>query len=198
MQNTIQALLSSLAEGFSVETDLREHKGTLRISHDIPNDMSPYWDEFLKGVDSQFDPPNSPTLAINIKSDSLVELISKRKILQDHFFFDMSIPESLKFIRSGLPIAQRMSEFESALLPKPGVNSKIWLDSFDKDWFIEADTVLEILYSQPETQVILVSPELHGRDHNLAWAWFRDQFRQGRNLSICTDFPREFEVFVND
>jgi hypothetical protein len=37
--------------------------------------------------------------------------------------------------------------------------------------------------------VVLVSPELHGRDPAQVWKTFADEFHSNPNLYICTDYP---------
>lgn len=84
------------------------------ISHDIATKDSLSLDKFLSLYYSYNIHSNS-TLALNIKSDGLQEIL-KSKIsqynIQNYFFFDMSVPDALGYIKHGLNIFTRQSEYK--------------------------------------------------------------------------------------
>jgi hypothetical protein len=105
-----------------------------------------------------------------------------------HFFFDMSTPELVKYAKAGLKVGIRRSEFET-LAPQLSICSEpsaVWVDGFDSDWW-KTSELLEL--GSGKRVVVLVSPELHGRDPAQVWKTFADEFHNNPNLYICTDYP---------
>ena len=47
-KNTLSAFTRAFDNGFGVETDLRDYNGTLVISHDVPQEESLLFEDFLK------------------------------------------------------------------------------------------------------------------------------------------------------
>jgi glycerophosphoryl diester phosphodiesterase len=180
-KNSLDALLFAANSGYAIETDIRDFKNSIVISHDPVIDNPELNLSQLVGMNSKF--------ALNIKSDGLLPLIPDMLNQNfDYFFFDGSIPELYKYRHAGFNTAVRISEFERDL---PWASSRIWLDSFETDWWLTG-AILE-RYSE-KSEVIVVSPELHGRDKSKVWEFVHTQMQQGNtNVSICTDFPVEFE-----
>ena len=179
-QNTFQSLRSAGEHGFSLETDIREHSGDVVISHD------PAQSNFLS-LSSFQDIFKFNSVALNIKCDGISNNFEiHREGIEDSgsFFFDGSIPEMYKYKNLGLPHALRLSEYEKDLAW--GVKI-IWLDSFVSDWFISNLDIRKLL---EDHKVILVSPELHGREPRFVWEWFLNIRNDFENFSICTDFPK--------
>ena len=198
-QNSLPGLNKGLSMGFSVETDIRDSRGQVVVSHDPVREDSPTG---LDKVLSLFDGTShkSQFLALNVKSDGLVPAI--RKLIEMHgslpsasYFFDMSIPETLKYSIAGLPFALRLSEYESLDFPQWFLGSNkpraIWVDGFHSEWFL-ARGGYQILKLAEECMLTIVSPELHGRPRNEFQSWFRRQAPGNPNLSVCTDFPEEY------
>ena len=187
-KNSWEAFERAIDFGFAIETDLRDYAGSIIISHDVPTEQN---SSSLVGF-AKFLELNFPgTLALNIKSDGLVNLLSafnRQLSLIDHFFFDLSIPELLQYQACELNTAIRISEYESlGLLTAPYV----WIDSFGQDHWNRKNISKLLLNSS--IQFTFVSPELHGFDPANAWHEIGSLFLENPNFRICTDFPREFE-----
>ncbi len=176
-QNTLSAFERAFDAGLGVELDLRDYNGELVISHNpVTYDQAllPFSD--LINLWNRYD---NPKVAINVKADGLIPMIALHMNcinFNNSFFFDMSIPESLRYKNAAFPVAGRLSEHERAILP----GNRYWLDAFFGDWWLE---------EEPEffagTECYLVSPELHSRDQTVAWAGaLSSEFIKG----ICTDF----------
>ena len=100
-----KCLQRSFSLGFGTETDIRDLKGELVISHDMPKGDEMRLEKFLALV-SSYEDANSLTLALNIKSDGLLvplkTILAKYKHL-DIFVFDMSVPDSRSYLNSIYP-----------------------------------------------------------------------------------------------
>ena len=142
---------------------------------------------------------NRLPLALNIKSDGLqVEL--KKLIIQykieNYFVFDMSVPDSLGYIKNELNTFTRESEFEE--IPSCyDESSGIWLDEFKTHW-INRDKIKSHIKSKK--QICIVSPDLHKREYKKEWQHYKEieQELGIRNLMICTDFPKKAKEFFDE
>lgn len=193
-KNSEDAFKKALIQGFGIETDFRDMMSTLVISHDLPVDGVMQAERFAQ-ICLQY-PPDLP-IAINIKSDGLHSLVGDfiaRAKLKNYFVFDMSIPDSLGYIRQGIPFYTRMSEFEL----KPALLNEakgIWLDCFESDWY--GPEVLN-RYLELGKKIAIVSPELHRRSHQKIWNMLKKyKFHLNPLLSICTDFPIQAREFFS-
>lgn len=185
-KNSIQAFTRSFKLGMGTETDVRDHRGELVISHDMPcgNEIS------LATFLTLLQKPCLP-LALNIKADGLANAIKSTMSTYKSdawFVFDMSIPDMRAHLTSGNPVYARVSEVE----PEPAYFdeiSGIWLDAFHEDgWQLERIAP----WLQHNKRICLVSPELHGRDHKNFWERLRNSsFLADSRLMLCTDFPEE-------
>ena len=190
-QNSRSAIRHALAGGFGIETDIRDHDGQVVLSHDVPlhddRDLVSYSDllEMLEDADER------SSCALNVKSDGLLNIIQDvphgtRDTCRQLFYFDMSIPETVQYLKRSLRVFTRVSEFEAPVFPQSQI-SGIWLDAFgdEFDQAREARRLLDQGY-----MVAIVSPELHGRSHTATW---NDIIRWGlhleTNFMICTDYP---------
>jgi hypothetical protein len=183
--NSELSIRNAFHGGFGVETDIRDLNGEIVISHDPCVGNS--YKKFSDFIDM------SSRIAINIKSDGLVELFQDYAELireSESFVFDCSFPELIKFKKAGIPHAIRISEYEKELAWKPDY---IWLDCFESDWWLEDTSVLEIMKVTP---TVAVSPELHGREHAKVWQRVIQLRSEGLNLSVCTDFPNELAILA--
>lgn len=178
--NTSGAIQLAIRTGFSLETDFRVNGAEIVIAHDPDSEIYP----------ADLGHVLQATVAINLKEDGLLPYFEKwRQAIEvsSSFFFDGSVPEMYKYYKSGLPHALRLSEFEREI---PWNSSVIWLDAFESDWWLDTDSFKRIL-SFP--RVVVVSPELHGRDHRAVWDAVLEATANGHeNLSICTDYPEAF------
>jgi len=200
-RNTLTALETALAEGFGVETDLRDFDGRVVISHDPPGPRALPFADFL---DAYRRWPAAGIMALNIKADglqgALAGALQSRGIGPDHYFvFDMAVPDALGYLRLGMPCFTRQSEVE----PVPAFIDQaagVWLDCFHQDW-IDATEVLK--HCGAGRRVVLVSPELHGRPWQGAWGQWREAYRsllrngQDRPMMLCTDHPREAKAYFD-
>jgi glycerophosphoryl diester phosphodiesterase len=191
-KNGAAALLLALQSGFGLETDIRDARGHLVVSHDPPEGHVLLLEEALGFRGSK---DKSLPLALNIKADGLSgrlrQLLEKTDV-KEYFCFDMSVPETLVYRREGLRFFTRESEYE----PHPPLYDNaagVWMDMFHSDWITPAQIVRHL---EAGKQVAIVSPELHGRPHESFWARLRDAGLARRSgVMLCTDFPltaREF------
>ncbi len=187
-RNSRTALCSALVAGFGLETDIRDLDGALVISHDPPT-RSDDIITFDRLLDFYAVNECTGTLALNIKADGLAEMT--HRALRAHgvtsyFVFDMSIPDMLAYIRAGMPVYTRVSEYE----PTPALaaeSSGIWLDNFTGE-FPQIDVAAEL--SANGKPIALVSPELHKRPHETFWSSLRDRPNLDlASMLLCTDFP---------
>ena len=166
-RNSLPALFRGLDGGYGLETDVRDLNGQLIISHDMPTaDTAVSLDKLLcYYTDGGF----TSTLALNIKADGLQEKLHRK--LQDHnikhyFVFDMSVPDTLGYLKIGMPTFVRRSELEH----HPEITSRaqgVWLDELCEPW-IDEEVILE---QAAETDAVcIVSGELHGREYASQWA----------------------------
>jgi glycerophosphoryl diester phosphodiesterase len=190
-KNSIYALKKSIKHSFGFETDLRDYKNDLVISHDIIEKELTLLTQILEDLE------NCDLLfAWNIKSDGLDKLITKtfkQTILEKSYFFDMSIPETLVFRDSGLNYLFRISEFESLSILAE-TSSGFWIDAFISDWWTEHNQLETILKHNKKN--FIVSPELHNRDYLKAWNFLK-KYSSNDNLVLCTDYPDKAEVYFN-
>ena len=197
-RNTPEAFEAALRSGFGIETDIRDSRGTLVISHDMPRGGEQTFTEFLQQYN---DCGSTATLALNIKADGLaaaVQSLLQQYDVTNYFCFDMSIPDSRGYMRLGMPVYARLSEIE---LDSPLVRQApgVWLDAFERQWF-GVDQIAQLLCEGK--QVCVVSPELHGRGHQPLWdqleTWldeYADHMPAGSGrLMLCTDLPDRFRV----
>ena len=192
LQNSLDSFRESFIHSFGIETDIRGGGGgrDLLISHDaIFNEKILLEDVFklYKDINS------SLPLALNIKCDGLQillkELLEKYEI-HNYFVFDMSLPDTLGYINCGLNVFTRQSEYER----EPSLYDKacgVWLDCFFSSW-IDRDTIERHLNNHKK--VCIVSPELHGREHSAEWESY---LRFPSDVMLCTDYPKEADIFFN-
>ena len=192
--NTLAAFTRSFEAGFGVEVDVRDRAGELVVSHDPPRGNEPRFAELVE-LHRTRKPP--PLLAINVKSDGLAAALAQELAATDaaqYFMFDMSIPDTLPYICSGMPVFTRVSEYEAAPPPFRESIEGVWLDAFRSEWFTEDDVLVHL---DAGMRVCLVSPELHAREHRRAWeTWRTWSCAAHGDLLLCTDLPEDAsEVF---
>jgi glycerophosphoryl diester phosphodiesterase len=194
-RNSLAAFRDAFSHGCGVELDVRDLDGTLVVSHDPPlagaltfDAVVAAWREHDGGAGA---------LAINVKADGLDEMISDALRDTDparSFVFDMSIPDALHYVCAGIPYYARHSEVE----PEPALYPSaagVWLDDF-AGWFISEERIAAHL--EAGKRVAVVSPELHGRDHESTWSqWRQWDVWRSPDVLLCTDHPtRAQEVFA--
>lgn len=195
-QNTLASFSDAFSNGFGIEFDVRDHKKNLLISHDTPRGDEIQFEKFLELYQ---DKGNDLPLAINIKSDGLLEVLKKQLHefkISNYFIFDMSIPETVKYMRSELNIFVRCSEFENY----PSLSSYgLWLDDFGN--FAEFDAIFSECLQQNRA-VSLVSPELHKREYKEKWQTWKSLLNKYKHnqspIYLCTDFPLIAKQFFGE
>ena len=184
--NSFRAFERAWAGGYGIETDLRDLDGGVVISHDPPAHGLRRFEEFLAAYAGR---GAGTPLALNIKADGLTATIAsaiEKYQVKNFFLFDMSVPDCLNYLRAGMPVFVRLSEYEQEgpLLDRA---AGVWLDAFEGEWWT-LDT-LRSLHSRGKS-VAIVSPELHKRPHEALWQTLKGLERETRDgLMLCTDFP---------
>ena len=191
-KNTIQAFINSVNLGFGCETDIRDHNSRLVVSHDVPHANSFEIDPMLELFENR-----DLLLAINIKADGLQELLQaslKRYHISKYFVFDMSVPETKKYINLGFNVFGRQSEYEPDIAFYDNLKG-IWLDAFESVWY---DVNLINRHLLNGKQVCLVSSELHHRNYSDHWKFLKSSgIIKNDDLILCTDLPEDARIYFN-
>lgn len=189
--NKFSAFQRALECGFGIETDFRDYKGELVISHDIPSGNEMKAEDFFKLYSNY---SSKSWLALNIKANGLQvklkELIDKYKV-ENYFCFDMSSPDTLIYINNNMNIFSRISEYE-VQAPFYDKSIGVWLDCFNSEWFNEEEIEKHL---KNKKKVCIVSSELHKRDYKTAWAKYKKI--KTNNIMLCTDYPQLAREFLN-
>lgn len=192
-KNTLEAFRAALQNGFGIETDFRDCNGRLVISHDPASNESLDAGAFFDLCNEY---PNTDPHAINIKSDGLQNLLSPHLASWDvdhYFVFDMSVPDTLGYLKKNMNTFTRVSEYE-AFQDFDGQAPGVWLDGFDSEWYGPEEIKH---YLSLEKSVAIVSPELHGRDHHALWVKLKSLYTKGMSLMLCTDLPLEAKRYFS-
>ena len=183
----------SFSLGFGTETDIRDYKGKLVISHDIADEKCINVKEMFE-IYKKYD--NALPLALNVKADGLQvklkELLEEYKIT-NYFVFDMSVPDGLGYLKQNIKAFTRESEYEK--IPSFYDEScGIWLDEFQGHWITKE--VIE-KHIKNNKQICIVSPDLHKREYKKEWQHYKDIEKELSidNLMICTDYPEIAKEF---
>jgi hypothetical protein len=182
-QNSHKAFERAQVFGFGLETDIRDYLGEVVISHDPVTSRD---NLVVLGAISDYE----NEVALNIKSDGLLNILNRDDLPRDYFFFDGSIPEMQKYRTQELETAVRVSELERC----QGNSTRLWIDFFENpDW---VDLYLDNL--EENKTYVFVSPELHNQPNLKYWTKLKPHFLRNQNLKICTDFPLEFLKVLHD
>lgn len=193
-QNTIEALIGAVNKGYGIETDIRDMNGALVVSHDPPvGDAVLTLEKLLEAYSAA---KHGSLLALNVKADGLHAMLGEmlRSFeISNYFVFDMSLPDTLLYIKGAIPFAVRLSEYEDGahLLDKAGT---VWVDCFNGQWY-SIDAVTRLL--EGGKRVCIVSPELHARNHESLWQELgKIPIGLAKRLYLCTDlWAQAKEVF---
>jgi len=186
----------SFSLGFGTETDIRDYNGNLVISHDIACSKSILVKDFFQLYNSY---NLSLPLALNIKADGLqfkLKELLKEYNIKNYFIFDMSVPDGLQYLKTGITLYTRESEYET--IPAFYNDAKgIWLDEFKSHW-IDKEVIQKHINNTKK--LCIVSPDLHNREHKAEWQHYKDIEKELGidSLMICTDFPEEAKEFFNE
>lgn len=187
-KNSLTALKRATAQGYGFESDVRDYRGKLVISHDIANENSPALEDVLELLAG-----DKFCFAINIKADGLTHALKdllKKYSLQNYFVFDMSIPQMLWYRNAGFNFFTRQSEYEQI----PTLYNEaagVWLDAFESDDWLSLELIENHLAQ--DKKVCVVSSELHERNPQKLWAMLRQI--DNPDLYLCTDLPEEAKKF---
>ncbi len=195
--NSMESLLSAIEMGYSVETDLRDKNQEIVVSHDPPDNSCFLFSEFLE-MAVELPKFKNIFLALNIKCDGigkkLFSVLNKFDALKNSFLFDMSVPEHF-LLTSIFPkenLCSRISDIEH--YPVLYDESKwLWVDSFKRDWL---DENLLVNHIKKNKYVVVVSPELHKRDHFQFWSFLANTSVASK-IFLCTDKPKEADLYFN-
>jgi glycerophosphoryl diester phosphodiesterase len=187
-KNTSVAFDRSFLLAFGTETDFRDKEGRLVISHDpAQQDALPAETFFSAYCQHAQDLP----LALNIKADGLQKLLLAALTeyqIENYFVFDMSVPDMIAYIKTGLRVFTRQSDYE----PNPVLYEQsqgVWIDGFDTDWVDEKTIETHLRHGK---QVCLVSPDLHGRPYEVFWEKLvKMSVVSSPDVMLCTDHPEQ-------
>ena len=184
-KNTLISFERSFSMGYGIETDIRDYRGKLVISHDLPCENSIPVDILFK----QYLRYSKSTLALNIKADGLQTLLQQvlqQYMIENYFVFDMSIPDTIEYLDKGFNVFSRQSEYEQNIVFYDRVQG-IWLDSFNQEWY---DKNLIENHLKSGKKVAIVSAELHKRKEENLWSFLKKtKLYEKENLILCTDKP---------
>lgn len=194
-KNTKIAFQRAVENGFGIETDFRDLRGELVISHDMPTGGEMTAEDFFglyTGMKGQ------GSIAVNVKADGLQSLLLekiKQFNIDKYFVFDMSVPDTLGYIKLGMKVYTRESEYEIAP-PFFEEVAGVWLDQFISDW-VNPETLVK--YRSAGKSLAVVSPELHKREIGNFWEVLKEceSVYPNVSFSICTDKPMQAMEFFN-
>ncbi len=196
-RNSRQAFHRAFANGFGIETDIRDCGGELVVSHDKPSGNEMSLADLLAMIPREI-PAEALPLAINIKADGLSSDIAaamRDRSANSWFAFDMSVPDLLAYAKAGLPVFTRISDYEPEPTALAGAVG-LWVDGFDRDW---EDVARLHAFLDANKRVALVSPELHRRPHQDFWTRIHtDGIWRRPGVLLCTDFPSQAATFFRD
>ena len=184
----------SFRMGYGTETDLRDYNGSLVISHDIASNECMSAKAFFELL-LKYD--NKLTIALNIKSDGLqdlIRLVMEELPIQNYFVFDMSIPDMVQYNKLRIPFFSRQSEYEKNVVFYEECHG-VWLDAFESIWY---DIELIVSHINKGKKVAIVSPDLHKREVWPLWHKLKDaKINEVDNVLLCTDIPQQAKNFFN-
>lgn len=194
-KNRPVAFQRSFSLNYGAETDIRDYLGNLVISHDIANDDSISCTDLFSLVNLY--KPQLP-LALNIKADGLqlpLKTLLQQHNITNYFVFDMSIPDTLSYIKNDIRFFSRLSEYEK----EPTFYeqcSGIWLDAFEGIWYNAA--VIEQHVNNGKG-VAIVSSDLHKRPVDDLWHMLKETgVYKNNKVLLCTDIPEAATAFFNE
>lgn len=195
-KNTTAAFERSFYNSFGTETDIRDYRGQLVISHNIPNELCISLNTFLKTYSVY---SKELFLMLNIKSNGLCHLL--KNMLQVHqitnfAIFDTSTTDMIEYKDNGINFFTRQSEYEQ----QPVFYQEalgVWLDEINSHW-INSNIIIEHIHCGK--LICIVSPELHQREYLKEWEDYRklENKFSFSELMLCTDFPQQAKEFFND
>jgi hypothetical protein len=192
-KNSFFAIQKAFQEGFGIETDIRDYKGKLVISHDIGSTSSTCLEDVL---DLYKHSAYKGMLALNVKADGIQEEALKlleKYCIERYFFFDMSVPEMVVYWKKELHFFSRHSDIESPPTMYEYADG-VWMDSFFSEKWFTVETLNNHLKNGKK--VGLISPEIHGYSEDKMWEELKANGMQFKdNIFLCTDKPMTAKEF---
>ncbi len=189
-KNTKIAIERAIKNGFGLETDFRDCGGQLLISHNPPQGDELTAEEVFK---MYREAESHEPLALNIKADGLQDMmidLLKRYNVDNYFFFDMSICDTVIYVDKKMKIASRLSEFENEM-PFYKECTTVWIDYFNSD----GPTIRKVMETLDAGKIAcVVSPELHNRNHMQLWNQLKSFMDEDR-FFLCTDYPEDAKKY---
>lgn len=192
-QNTVNACIKAVETGFGAEIDLRLVGGELLMTHDHGGfEESRRFENLLSGLRKQG--INQP-LFLDIKEMGMGEIILN--ILQKYdydncFLFNQATPDFITQSQLGLKTFTRVSEYEQL---NEGIKSLA--HGVCLDLFRETSSLTDFLTKTCHKDILLISPELHKRQHYPFWEILKKVSYPSR-IFLCTDHPEEARKFFNE
>lgn len=195
-KNTLHAFERAFKNGYGVETDLRDYREKLVVSHNIANENCVDVETFFQLYRECH---SEALLALNVKADGiqvLLEPLLEKYDIANYFLFDMSIPELVVNANRNLHFYTRNSDIEKECVLYDNA-AGVWLDAFfDEHWLTEKIVMQHIAQGM---KVCIVSPELHGYDPMRVWEMLRmtDLYKSDL-VTLCTDIPDRAQEYFNE
>ena len=195
-KNTLNAFEKAFKSGYGVETDLRDYREKLVISHNVANEDCVGLEDFFWLYQTCHS--KSP-LALNVKADGiqvLLEPLLKKYNIVNYFLFDMSIPELVVNANRKLRFYTRNSDVEKECVLYSKANG-VWLDAFyDENWLTEKVITQHVKHGM---KVCIVSPELHGYEYTRVWEMLKGtSLYKNELVALCTDIPNRAEEYFDE
>lgn len=191
-KNTMKALERAIENGFGFETDFRDCGGKILISHNPPRGTEITADEVFKMYHKS---GSQSPLALNIKADGLQDMMGqllKRYDINNYFFFDMSVCDTVLYVEKRLQTASRLSEYEKDM-PFYKDSTTVWIDYFNSD----GPTIQKVKDTlRDKKTACVVSPELHKRAYQIMWSQLLP-YKNEETLYLCTDYPDKAKEYFN-
>lgn len=191
--NTPALFREALLAGFGAELDIRDAGRELVVSHGLPGRRDFKLARFF-GLYARL--KARPLLALNIKACGLqcklLALLKKFEI-GNYFVFDMAVPDGVEYLKLGMKLFTRQSEYERVPAFYGGARG-VWLDDFGGR---RPGPGLIRGHLARKKRVCVVSPELHKRDFMDTWRYLKKFGAGSGRLLLCTDYPREADRYFN-
>jgi hypothetical protein len=185
-QNSLAALLAASNAGYSIETDVRSYQGQLIISHDP---LTSNTSNCLLLSDLLLHLPPEAKLFLNVKEDGLLPMLASlepRLSEFEHYFFDMSFPELVKYQGGKMSVLNRVSLLEP-IHANTLRSAGWWVDCFSPT----DSSYARMLRDLSNWKCGLVSPDLHGLPHLPTWDLIRQLDSSDSEWYLCTDLVEE-------
>lgn len=189
-KNTLIAFERAFSSGYGIETDVRDYKEDLVISHNVADSSCPKFTDMLEIYKKV---GKDVPLALNVKADGIQPLLKKyleEYQISNYFMFDMSIPEQVVYVRDGFNTFTRQSEFEM----NPSMYDDVcgvWMDEFSKEWMTSSCFENHLASGK---KLGVISPEIHGNNEIRIWDMIKP-FKGDDKLMLCTDIPKDAEAY---